>query len=300
MEITQIRYFVAVAQSENMSRAAAELGISQPSLSKSVSKLESELGCQLFNRNGRHIKLNAEGKRFLAGSIALLRQLDDAVFDVREFAQNHVERLSVGIAGTNSKALSLLADFARQCPEVRFRLQCGIEAKSNIDINQYDMLIYPAGAQFNKFEGFEFYRDPYLLAVGKGHPLMERLSAAKEEDPCFAVSLEDIKAEDFAFIQYGKDHFEPAYALCVKQGFRPRVRVFTNELDMHRQAIAQGLAIGFVADGSAGSYRNDPNIALFPLANDSFGVDLMVCFKRQKHLSELGLALRDFVLSHIN
>ena len=62
MELFQLRYFLTVAKYENFSKAADELLVSQPSISKAIMQLEQELGVQLFDRNGKRIKLNNAGK----------------------------------------------------------------------------------------------------------------------------------------------------------------------------------------------------------------------------------------------
>lgn len=67
MELQQLRYFVRVAQVESISKAAKSLHISQPALSKSIMRLEQELGCDLFDRTGKRIHLNEKGREFLGG-----------------------------------------------------------------------------------------------------------------------------------------------------------------------------------------------------------------------------------------
>jgi LysR family transcriptional activator of glutamate synthase operon len=298
MELTQIKYFVAVAQCENMSRAAGQLHISQPSLSRAISKLEGELGCKLLDRNGRHISLNDEGRRFLKGALSMIRELDDATFDVQEMAQAPVARLTVGITGNNSTLTGILMAFARLHPEVRFHLQCNIEAIENIDINRYDMLVYPQGERYKKFKGVELGTNPFLLAVGKKHPLYDRL--ARSNDALRAgMHVADLSEHDFVFIRHGDEFIEMPYELCLGAAMHPRVQVFTNSQDMHRQVVAAGDALGFVAQGSAGAYFADPEICLVPLLDKGFQVRLMVCFKRDKHLSSTGKDLREYVLGHI-
>ena len=61
MELTQLKYFLEAAKTENLSKAARDLHISQPSLSKAIQKLEEELGTPLFQRSGRHLRLNQNG-----------------------------------------------------------------------------------------------------------------------------------------------------------------------------------------------------------------------------------------------
>lgn len=294
MELTQIRYFIAVAQCQNMSQAALQLHIAQPSLSKAITKLEAELGFPLFDRHGRRIVLNDEGRRFLKGALAMVRELDDTVFDVREMMQAPVARLTVGITGNNALLTDALMRFAELHPEVRFHLQCNIEEQPNVDINCYDMLVYPKNERYKKFNGDVLCRDPYLLAVAYEHPLYQRI-ASKPREEFKGVAVDDLVDEEFVFMRYSGDVVETPYELCVGRAIRPRVRVFTNSQDMHRQVIATGRAIGFVAKSSSGSYASDAAICLVPLLDKDFKEDVMVCFKRDKHLSATGKLLRDYM-----
>lgn len=298
MELTQIRYFIAVAQCENMSRAAAQLHISQPSLSRAISKLETELGCKLLDRHGRHIALNDEGRRFLKGALAMMRELDDATFDVQEMVQAPVARLTVGITGNNALLTEELMGFAQLHPEVRFYLQCNIEAIENIDINRYDMLVYPQGERYKKFTGVELGQSRFMLAVGRRNPLFAQL-AQTDRASFKGVHVADLAACDFVFIRHGDEFIEMPYELCLGAAMRPHVKAFTNSQDMHRQIIATGAAVGFVAQGSAQAYLADPEISLVPLLDEGFRVKLMVCFKRDKHLSSMGKELRAYVYEHL-
>ena len=72
MNITQLRYFVSVAQLENMTKAARLLHLTQSSLSKNIAMLEEELGMPLFDRGSRRIILNQQGRRFLEYSSMVL------------------------------------------------------------------------------------------------------------------------------------------------------------------------------------------------------------------------------------
>ena len=109
MNLTQIRYFVTVAQVQNMTRAAELLHLSQPTLSKSISKLEEELNVPLFTRNGRKITLNEPGKRFLDAAMVMLQELYDATEEMDELASGTGNRLAIGIYGAHPLILRYLA-----------------------------------------------------------------------------------------------------------------------------------------------------------------------------------------------
>lgn len=79
MELTQLKYFKKVAQHQSVSMASDELHISQSALSRSIAKLEEELGVRLFDRNGKRIALNKDGESFLVDVNRILDDIDDSV-----------------------------------------------------------------------------------------------------------------------------------------------------------------------------------------------------------------------------
>src|SRR6476620_11120503 len=97
MELRHLRYFVAVAEMENVSRAATQkLYVSQPSLSRQIRDLEEELGVQLLERRAKSVSLTEAGRVFLEKARAILKETDDAVSTVRAFAGKTATELHVG------------------------------------------------------------------------------------------------------------------------------------------------------------------------------------------------------------
>jgi DNA-binding transcriptional LysR family regulator len=115
MELRHLRYFVAVAETENVGRAAERLHVSPSPLSRQIHQLEAELEVRLFDRVGRGVRLTVAGRVLLERSRALLAQADRAVKEVRLIAQGATGRLSLGFADTPA--------FARMMPELVTRLR---------------------------------------------------------------------------------------------------------------------------------------------------------------------------------
>lgn len=286
MQIAQIRYFVTAAQLQNLSKAAEALHLSQPSLSRSIARLEEELGTPLFTRSGKRILLNEPGRRFLESARAMLRDLDDTLLELGELSAGPVKRLSVGCCGGEEKVAACLAAFADTRPGVEFQLDCRIEELEVPDINKYDMLLCPDDSRYEKFRGYPLGSERYLLALPAHHPLARR-------EP---VDLKALEGQSMVFLSSPGHWLEEPYYLCAGLNLHPATCCLVNDREGHRQVVAAGLALGFVPEGVAAPYRADSRIALARLASGRFARPLMLCFKREKHLSPVGLEFQAFAL----
>src|ERR1017187_3864632 len=98
MELRHLRYFVAVAEEENVSRAALKLHVSQPGLSRQIRDLEDEIGFQLFERSAKSLRLTEAGKIFLNEARAVLLHAEDAVKKARAVSGGTTGEINVGYA----------------------------------------------------------------------------------------------------------------------------------------------------------------------------------------------------------
>src|ERR1035437_10427783 len=98
MELRHLHYFVAVAEEENVSRAALKLHVSQPGLSRQIRDLEDEIGFQLFERSAKSLRLTAAGKVFLTEAHAVLLHAEDAVKKARAVSGGTSGETNVGYA----------------------------------------------------------------------------------------------------------------------------------------------------------------------------------------------------------
>ena len=125
VELRHLRYFVAVAEMENLSRAATEkLHVSQPSLSRQIRDLEEELGVQLFERRPKSVALTEAGRVFLQKARAILKEGDVAVATVRAFAGKSASELHVGDFPLVTAGMmpGLLRSFQKAMPNVHVKL----------------------------------------------------------------------------------------------------------------------------------------------------------------------------------
>ncbi len=288
MRMTQLRYFTTIARLENVSQAAELLHLSQSSLSKSLASLEEELGMPLFYRSGRKLTLNPAGERLLEFSAMALRELDYAVDDMRLLSTGAETRIRIGAAGMSERLSECLAAFRQLSPGAEFELTGNIERRERLDINEFDMLIYPAGLKYEKFTGYPLYEERYLLAAAARHPL-----AAKP-----SLRPRALDGQDVVFLRGGHAAEEYPFQICGALALRFRSVSYADSREFHRQMIADGLCVGFAPASCTAFYRGEGEVRLIPIQDKRFSRQMMVCFRREKTLSPYVKKFRDFVLGY--
>ena len=121
MELRHLRYFIAVAEEENVTRAAARLNVSQPPLSRQIRDLEEEIGVELFERHGKSVKLTEAGRVFLKQSRTVLSSAANAVKTAQAAGGDGKRELQVGYSPSLAVELlpHMLRIFGKKAPAVR-------------------------------------------------------------------------------------------------------------------------------------------------------------------------------------
>ena len=124
MELRQLRYFVAIAESGSFSRAAEKVFVAQSALSHQIAQLESELGSSLFHRSRRGIELTEAGQRFAPHAVSILRQTEEAAASARQSTDQPSGKVLFGIphSASNALALPLLRAIRQRLPRVQLEL----------------------------------------------------------------------------------------------------------------------------------------------------------------------------------
>src|SRR3989475_2428311 len=200
MELRHLRYFIGVAEEENVSRAALKLHVSQPALSRQIRDLEEELGFLLLERSAKAVRLTEAGRAFLTEARAVLQRAEDAVKVARAIATGAHDELHIGYAPSLTARIlpATLRAFQAELPNVRVRLHdfsteemlAGLrEGKLQI---AFVVRLTPAMLRGLRFE--ELAHDPMCLAVAPKHPLAGRRAVTLAEvarEPLITYSRKD-------------------------------------------------------------------------------------------------------------
>jgi DNA-binding transcriptional LysR family regulator len=187
IELKRVRYFLAVGEALNFTKAAARLRIAQPALSRHVQELEDEIGVDLLRRSPRGVTLTAEGKLFLQEARELLHHADESVERVRALARGEYGELHVGYAPVPTAEIlpPALAAFRKAVPRVKLSLH-DLSSDEIVDglrdaTLQIGVLVEPTGEQATgiEFESLRTY--PYCVAMIASHPFARLKSIPLEK-----------------------------------------------------------------------------------------------------------------------
>src|SRR5271154_1893299 len=186
MELRHIRYFVAVAEALNFTKAATRMRVAQPALSRQVSDLEDELGVDLLTRTSHGVVLTAEGKLFLEEARAILQRVDESVTKVRALARGEFGELEVGYVPPLDLHIlpRALAEFQKTTPGVRVVLHdrgsdelCDELRNGTLHLA---LMMQPSEELIAGIEFEEIGRYPFFVAMASGHPLTRMKAVSLE------------------------------------------------------------------------------------------------------------------------
>lgn len=233
MELRHLRYFVAVAEAENVTRAAAKLRVAQPAVSRQIRDLEEELGVALLERSAKAVRLTEAGRLFLKEACAVLARADEAVAAVRAIAGGARGEIHVGYAPSLTVQIlpRALRTFQTEFPAVRVSLHdfSTEEMIAGLRDGTLDLAlrVAPSADEMRGLRFVELARFPLCVAVAPGHPLAKART----------LSLEKIAAEPL--IGYSRADY-PEYHASLVELFAPlgQTPAFSEEHDSVTSLIA--------------------------------------------------------------
>ena len=240
MELHQLRYFCAVAETSSFSRAAEQSHVSQPSLSQQILKLEDELGARLFDRLGRSVRLTDLGKTFLPRARAVLRELEAARGDLVEQKDSLGGTVSVGVIPTVAPYFlpPLLTSFSRKFPQVQFTVLEEITPilLDRLRAGTIDFAILALPLRGHEFETFPLLTERLFAALPKKHKLSSRK----------AISLKDLRSQPFLLLRDGHCFRDTAVAACDRARLHPQIVFESGQFTSLLSMVGAGMGVSIV------------------------------------------------------
>jgi len=257
MELRHLRYFVAVAEMENVSRAATQkLHVAQPSLSRQIRDLEDEVGVPLFERTARSVRLTDAGRTFLDEARAILKHAEDAVVKVRTIAGKLATELQIGdwSLATGRRMPVLLRSYQQAMPNVKVKVHDWPVEKNIAGVRdgRLQLAIILPPLQANAFDELRFeplFTGRVFLAVSSDHPFAKKQS----------VSLADAAREPFIGLtrQDYPRYFEYLNAIFARVNDKPRVMEEHDGWSGVFSSVGAGAGVAITSDAFNYAF-NDP------------------------------------------
>ncbi len=176
METRDLRYFMQIADLGSVHAAAERVGRTQPALTKSIKRLEAELGGKLFTRGGRNILLTHLGRDLLKYGRMICRTMDSTIEDLRLAAQGKRGQVKIGISPTSAQSLlpGAIEGVARELPDLTYQILTGTPdiLRNALRTRQVDVVIGPTlDTDRQNFETYFIQHDDVVVAAGPNHPL---------------------------------------------------------------------------------------------------------------------------------
>ena len=242
MEWQQLEYFVAVAKMEHMTRAAEKLAISQPALSRSISKLEDELGVPLFDRQGRSIMLNRYGELFLYRVQRMQKEYEKAVLELQQLNNPELGDVSLGFLHTLGTSIvpDLIRAFRQQHPQIRFHFTQNYSHSQlkQLLAGELDLCLLSAIETEPPVCWKELWRDELYIMVPIDHHLANRTS----------IKMEELEDENFVLMKKGYTLRKTADRLLAEAGIKPKITYEGDEVSTIAGFIGAGLGVSLLPD----------------------------------------------------
>ena len=240
MNLSHLRYFLAVAETGSITRGAERAFVAQPTLSAAIAKLEAELGVSLLTRRGRQVELTSDGARFRRHAADILRQVAEARRSMR--GRRTQTRFSLGLVdGVPFPAVGrLLSDFGRSTPGVELEIYQGSAAEVERRLSQSRLSAAIMPATSAAAGAHTLFRDQVVLAVPNDNALTRKPKLA----------LDDLHHAPL-IVWTGLDGLPGIRRRLASQGVQPSVVLRTPHVADALSAVSNGLGLCLVPDSFA-------------------------------------------------
>jgi len=285
----KLQYFLAAARHDHIGQAADELNLSQPALSRSIQKLEEELGVQLFDRTGRGVHLNAAGKILLNRVKRASAEFEDARRELAELSNAKRQTIALGYLSTFGIRLipDLVKGFCDSDPDVEFRLLEGPSPflteqliKGEIDLCVSNQLIDPALVWRPLFN-----EDLHAL-IPPGHRLAERES----------IDLAELAEDMFVALKPGNGLRQTLDDLCRQAGFIPKIKFEGYEVATLRGLVGSGFGVTLAPKRQVAAQTQAVSI---PIRSPHCYQVIGLSWRKGRWMSPKTVAFSEYLLSKI-
>jgi len=288
MEVHQLRYFCAVAETGSFTRAAEREQVAQPSLSQQIMKLEEELGVRLFDRLGRAVRLTDPGQIFLPRARVILSELKAAKEEVAERQSTVSGPVSIGVIPTIAPYFlpTRIAVFSRKYPQAALSVVEDVTVRllDRLRGGLVDLAILALPVRGHDLECFPLLTERLFAILPKAHPLSRRRS----------VRIKELREEPFLLLRDDHCFRETAIEVCKRARVAPQIVFESGQFSSIVGMVAAGLGISMVPEMAL---ERRPDCSFVQVADERASRTIGVAAVKGHFLGRAPQAFLDFLRS---
>lgn len=298
MELRDIEHVLKIAEEHSLSNAAQKLFITQPSLSKSIARIESSLGLKLFDRTTKPLKLTFAGEEFVKTGREIIGYKKQLLKQMKDISDLVYGKVSLGVSNFRGKYFlpRVMKKVAEKYPGIRVEIyeNNSLALEQALLAGDIDFCIEMLPVKNDRLTYKLIHEELHLIATSKNHPLKKK--AKKISSLSYPlINLQDLRDENFIYLPmdyssrmllnnfFAKEHFEPASITEVK-----------NMETAHALAVA-GLGIGFISKVMLPLCKEEYLGNYFILDGCPNKLQLSFVYKKNAYLSKSVLAFWEII-----
>ncbi|MCB2308277.1 LysR family transcriptional regulator [Clostridium estertheticum] len=285
MELRQLQYFQMVCQLNSITQAAKKLYVTQPSITNSIKNLEKELSCVLFDRSKKQLFPTVEGKVFLKRVDEILKLVDNATTEMKDYEDLKKGILTIGIPpmiGTFIFPIVFIK-FKQLYPNIKLNIieYGSIETRQMIENGDLDLGLIIGDAGNNILASLPILDSELLVCLKKEHPLRKKST----------ITFEDIKNEPIILLKEGFYIREKVLDRFREKHIQPNVILSSNHLETVKGLIKNGVGISFLLKEIV---EDNDKITKIPLCN-TIPIKIALVWRKNCCLSTVSKVFIDFL-----
>lgn len=289
MELRHLRYFLAVAEEMNFTRAATKLCIAQPPLSRQIQDLEAELGAKLFLRSPHSLRLTEEGMLFRQYATQILDLVERSTEDIREMNKGLQGTLYIAsVEGHAPRLLSeWIAGFHRMYPHVQYTLWNGNsdDVTDRIRKGLCDLAIVTEPYNPEGFHALHIYEEPWVAMIPEHHPLAE--------EPGTTISLAKLAPYDL-IIPSRQSRLQEISEWFPEGGSKLTIRGRIAHMLNAYELTAQGVGVA-IYPASAAEFSTGEAVIIKRLVEPSVTASYVLIWDKSRQLPLVAREFADYV-----
>lgn len=288
MNLTQIYYFNEVANTEHYTKAADNLHVSQPALSRTIRDFEKELGIKLFEKKGRNVSLSKYGeavKSHVETILSEIKSIPIEINDIKEITNNTVTIL---VNSSSSQMQKLLVDFQRLYKNINVVVSQLDKIEYTLKNNNFDLIIHSETDYKPTQNSFNLLEEHLMVAIPKNHKLAKKNS----------IDLIDISNESLISLSKNKDLREINEYYCNLAGYIPKYSFENNSPAVIKDYINTGLGFAIFPSKTWKDIVTNDKIKVLKIHNPNCKRYIILEWKKKGYVSKTSQILKEYIIKN--